>query len=737
MRIQPILLLSFLLAIPVHAALVGGSERAVTTTASDVAAFDQTRGHIAGDGDGFLAVWIDHTLQGNGDVHGARVTADGKRIGDDVLRIATTDLDENRVGIAFGGGRYLVAWPSLTALRARFIARDGTMSAAFDVAPLANFNAEPHVTFNGDRFLVTWPNIPMFNGALIDLNGTVLKTFGIQPTVQTTFEGTAVAVDGGFRFVTSITDFNGVPNGNGYPGDVGVTPIDANGTVGARVVIAPATTPVFDLRAAASGNEFVVAWSTAIGIPGGTVRAVRVTPNGAGAIEIIPTEGMYLHALGADASGFFVIYGADTTKFLRRLGSNTSSVVATPDTKNAVLDIASNGARSLALLRGNPRPGFEFGPAGADLYAVRLDTQDIEPLTIAPRHQQQPDVAAAGDLRLAVWCEYIGRDRRLGIVGSRLNASGDAIDPNGIDLNVSVNHPQGPRVASNGTDWLVVWVDGVNLYGVRIAHDGTRIDTQPQVLLIASQIFENSDLAVSWDGTQYVVIYFSGQFMRGLHTTVRAARVPAHGEITTAPLALSGDGANEFPSIGSGPSGSLVVWRNGNVLQGALLSPGGSSTPIAFPTTPMMTPRPSVAWNAGTFLVAAPFRGSFGDQLQWLLVSDTGVVRTPLTAFLPIVVQGLGYSSVEAEAYEDRFLVYWNGAGSSPILAARISADGIFTEGATVASTNLVGYPPNFGAAGNMVVYARRIGNPTRELARVFSRQVQFVNGNPRRRAVH
>lgn len=733
-RSLPALLL-LVVTVSAHATLVPGIEKPVTTPMLDVPAFDQSSGRMATDGDGFLAVWIDRTAAHSGDVHGARLTSDGKRIGDQVLPIAVTDANEGQVAVAFGANRYLVVWSADLVLRARLIERDGTMSDSFAIAPLHWPGFELQAAFNGERFLVTWPMETLFRGALLDANGTVLKTFDIAPSAQTGYQPQTVTMNGAFQFVTAITDFTRVPNENGYPHEVGVTPIDANGTVGARVVIAPPDTPVFDLRAASSGTEMVVAWSTAIGIPGGKVRAVRVTSQGAGSIENIPAEGMYLHDAGLDGSGFFVIYGADSTKHVRRLGASTSTELATPPTPTAVLDVASNGVRSLALVRGNARLGFEHGVAGADLYVTRLDSQDIEPVAVAPRHQSLPDVATAGDLRLAVWCEYIGSERRLGIVGSRLAADGNSLDPGGIDVHASVSRPSGPRVASNGTDWLVVWVDAGSLWGSRIRHDGTLLDTAPVV--IATQIYNASDVAVSWDGTQYVVVFLRGDYFRGPRTTVRAARVPTQGAITAAELALADQAANEFPAVASGPEGSLALWRTGIHLQGALISRSGTVTPLAFPTI-LAHPRPAVAWNQGTFLVASGFRGSFGDQLQWLLVSNTGVVRTPLSTTFPglPVEEANGYSTIELEAHGDAFLLFWNAAANDEIYAARINRDGILTDAPLLLGTTLRGYTPNFGAAGNMVVYAHRIGHRTRDIARVYSQQIQHLPGKPKRRAV-
>lgn len=719
MQIRPLIsVVLFFFTLPLGATLVAGSEKGVTTPVVDVAAFSQNRAHLASDGDSYLAVWIDQNVMGSGDVHGARIDSDGKRVSDEVLPIAVTPVDEPQVGVGFGGDRYLVVWPGGNVVHGRFVAPDGSMSSVFDIATLAPTltTTLPQIAFNGSRFLVTWFDVSVYRGALIDPNGTVLKTFDIASRAQTYLETAAVAANGTFHFISSITNFNGTPNDNGYPGDIGVTPIDAAGNVGTRAIVAPATTPVFDLRAVSSGTDFTVAWSTAIGIPGGTVRAVRVTPAGAGAVEIIATEGMYLHALGVEAGSFFVIYGADTGKHRRSLGTTLTTMVVVPPAPNAVLDAAG----SLAIVRVNGRVGYEWEAPGADLYITHLDTGDLEPLVVGPRHQQQPDVAAAGDLRLAVWTEYISSERRLAIIGARLNANGDSIDPNGIDLKGSVNRPLSPRVASNGTDWLVAWVDAAKVYGVRLAHDGLLIDAAP--MLIASSIYGDSEVAVSWDGTQYVVVYFRGQYLRGVRTTTRITRVPAQGPVTAPELTLSAEGANEFPSVASGPQGSLAVWRSGGFLHGALLSPGGTITPVAFPSD-AMKPRPAVAWSQGTFLVAAPF----GDELESLLVSDTGVVRTPmLRPFLGVA------TDVELEAYGGGFLLYWKGT-SDTVFAARVDGEGVLTDAAKAVGTTVTSYGPSFGATGNLVVYARKIG---RENARVVAREIESVAGKPRRRAV-
>ncbi|MDP9191556.1 MAG: hypothetical protein M3P06_07620 [Acidobacteriota bacterium] len=732
------------MTVPLHATLVPGSERNVTAPVPDVAAFDQGGGQLATDGDAFLAVWVDRTLSGVGDIHGARVSPDGNRIDDEALHIAVTDEDESRVAVAWGGNRYLAVWSTPTALRARFVGNNAAMSDAIVLAEVTELT-QPQIAFNGQMFLVVWPAGAVFRGALLGVDGQLVKTFDVASTAQTFSETGLVAANGAFHFVTAITDFNGVPNDNGYPSDIGVTAIDATGVVATRTVVAPATTPVFDLRATSSATEILIAWSTARAIPGGMVRSVRVTAAGAGAVDSVPADGMYLQDAAAWGNVFLLVYGTAGPKLVYLPGVNTPiSFLPIHLGESLVIDSASNSARTLLLVRGLPRAGFEYGPAGGDVYVMRVETNaSLEPLSVAPRHQSSPDIAAAGDLRLAAWCEYIGDDRRLSVVVSRLDAANHALSLNGIDLGAYANHPTAPRVASNGTDWLVVWVEGTNLYGSRVANNGTRLDTLP--FLITSHLFENSDLAVSWDGTQYVVVYFRGEFRRGLRTTPHASRVTSQGTLAAPEMILSAEAANEFPTIASGPDGSLIVWRSGLNLAGTLLSPSGTKTPLAFPSTHPAGPRPAIAWNNGTFLVAAPFRGPFGDQIQWQRVSNTGVVQTPLSTFLDIeatLIAGGGYPSLELEAHGDGFLLFWNGVAnhaqqrSASVYAARIGTNSILAEGPTFVGTTLADNTPSIGASGNTIVYSRKIGHATRETARVYAREVHDVSGKPRRRAV-
>jgi hypothetical protein len=317
--------------------------------------------------------------------------------------------------------------------------------------------------------------------------------------------------------------------------------------------------------------------------------------------------------------------------------------------------------------------------------------------------QASPDIAAsASGLRLAAWCEYIGREHRLTVMVSRIDTTGAALDVDGIDLGASTYSWAYPRVASNGTDWLVAWKDRDSVYACRVSQGGQVLDRYP--IFVRQTIASDGLLSVVWDGNSYVLAYLNGYFFHGSHMTSTAVRVTAGGQMTKE-IALTEPGEIPWTSIAAGAGGSLIVWGRG----GAMLSRTDTITPIALaPTT-----RPSVAWNGHDFLVT-----SASDTLQYQLVSDTGVVRTPLTQ---IVDQAW---AAEATGFGEGFLLYW-------FFDYEWFAAFMNDRGALVDAPLKIPGAGDLRADGNMIIYARTLDG----VSRVF---VRVIEGAPmaRRRAV-
>lgn len=103
----------------------------------------------------------------------------------------------------------------------------------------------------------------------------------------------------------------------------------------------------------------------------------------------------------------------------------------------------------------------------------------------APDEQQQPAVASDGTNYFVVW-----EDRRnptmWDIYGARVSPDGQMLDPGGIPISTNVeNYQHQPSVAFDGTNYLVVWADdrdnhpptgAMHIYGARVSRQGVVLD---------------------------------------------------------------------------------------------------------------------------------------------------------------------------------------------------------------------------------------------------------------------
>ncbi len=262
---------------------------------------------------------------------------------------------------------------------------------------------------------------------------------------------------------------------------------------------------------------------------------------------------------------------------------------------------------------------------GVDIYAAIVDTTGAVltgPIVVSSEgmDQTRPRAAWNGENWLVVWTTerpnwYFFED----IVGVRISPGGEVLDPVPLPIRPELNNPannrgENPRLASDGTNWLVVWEDftfegfnaTLNLSGLRIAPDGTFIDPEPVVLYqFGSIVFGPEDPQIAWATDEYLLVweefgdFYSQRFDASLGeidpNPVHVAnsgtdpRLATNGQdfmvisrenrayrINHAGVPLDGLAGVDFDSInGTGwqPSGGGVAWE-------------GSSWLIVFPSTP-------------------------------------------------------------------------------------------------------------------------------------------------------
>jgi hypothetical protein len=110
----------------------------------------------------------------------------------------------------------------------------------------------------------------------------------------------------------------------------------------------------------------------------------------------------------------------------------------------------------------------------ADSVTVSPEYPFFDPLASQP--QDRLAVAWSGSLYLAAW------ERESDLYAGRLNAAGQFLDGAGIRLASEANMQGRPRIAWDGTNFLVVWTDdrgsssSWDVYGARVRPDGFVLD---------------------------------------------------------------------------------------------------------------------------------------------------------------------------------------------------------------------------------------------------------------------
>jgi hypothetical protein len=685
------LFLLLFLAIPAFPLIRTGAERELTARQIDVAAFSQTNAHIATDGSSFLTVWED---AGGGGILGARLDANGGVVDETPLVIATNGaLPE----IAWGGGRYLAVWQHTGGMSGRFIERDGTMREPFLIGTYQLYSPiETHLAFNGTVFLALWFNA-RWHGRIIDQSGTPGAGVSI-PDSST--EGDLAALGGTFYLACRFWN-DAVPV---------YTPrlvtIDGGGRTSAPMDIGKANVLVEKMRIAARPDDLLVAWTTS---RGQELNDVRITTAGAGPVESIPVPFKWMEHIVVDEFDYWIVYGDNNQKLARRPGLSPLQIAAPPRT--TMSDAATGSTRVVTILQYLN----QFDTIGSDLYLQNFGETTLRPLEVAPRHQESPDIAAAGDVKLAVWLETMTGERTRTVFARRFDAAGNPLDAQPIALGSTFN-PHPVRVASNGTGWLVVWRNDGYILAARVAHDGTLLDPVP-LKLNDSQA--QSPATVAWDGSTYVVTYTAG--VKVFFAILYAVRVPATGN-PGQPFVVERSVPVLNAAIAGGPNGALIVWNYSNQVRGALLSQGDVITPIAFQVPYGYVT--SVAWNRDTFLVAMKNGAPLNPTVSWFTVDAFGNVVTapPPIDTLPAIAW------THASAFEDGFLLLWN----DPELHAAITG----RDGKIVSGPVVIGSSTNSAAAvDGWILTAHTIGHPSRLITRVFLQTLELV-ANARRRSV-
>jgi hypothetical protein len=561
---------------------------------------------IAFDGTSFFVVWHDER-GGSYDIYGARVTTDGAVMDTSGIAVTTVAGDQLYPVVAFDGTSFLVVWEDGRSgscdIYGSRVSRDGVVldPSGIAVSTAAYDQWFPAVEFDGTNFLVVWEDgrggeFDDIYGARVTGAGAVLDPTGIaisRVVYDQMFP--AVAFDGANFLVVWEDERNGL-------GDVYGARVTRAGVVLDTTSIAVSAAPddqggpgvAFD------GSSFLVIWHDARGGEYYDIYGARVT--GAGVV--------------LDPAGIAVSTAPDDQCWPAVAFDGTNFNVVWQD--------------------------WRGGIAG-DIYCARVSEAGVvlDPSGIAVSgtadDQGYPRIAFAGSSFLLVWED--DRDGSYDIYGARVTGAGVVQDTSGIAMSTATNDQWFPAVAYDGTNFFVVWQDGLGIssgiYGARVTPAGTVLD--PRGIPVCTTASAQHDPALSFDGTNYLVAWEDSR--SGPPFDIYGARVTKAGVVLdTSGIAICAAVNGQWePAVAFDGTAYLVVWsdlRNGVfdvygtrvTKAGVVLDPSG----IIVSATSNVQWYPAIVFDGTNYLVVwSDFRSGSSYDIYGARVNGAGVVLDP------------------------------------------------------------------------------------------------------------
>lgn len=322
---------------------------------------------------------------------------------------------------------------------------------------------------------------------------------------------------------------------------------------------------------------------------------------------------------------------------------------------------------------------------------VALDTPV---LVTALSTQDHTAIAFNGTSYLVVWDDL--RNGGYDVYGARVDPTTGLVvstDKDGIAIATGLGSQRFPAVASNGTDFLVVWantlVDSTKIYGARVTAAGAVTDATG--FAIGGGPGDQSSPSVAWDGTNYFVVWEDN---RSNGVDVFGARVGTDGKTVAADAAAgiavdTAISAQTHPRVACDGTRCLVVWTDNRGADydiygtrvtsatGAVGDAEPSPLPIAVGAGSATNPSITHDGAHGNYLVAwDDFSGGAVPDIRGRRIADgTGASLDATPIAIATGPQPQRASSLAFDGTS--FLASWTDASGAPtIFGALIGADG-------------------------------------------------------------
>ncbi|WP_434384329.1 hypothetical protein [Melittangium boletus] len=617
---------------------------------------------LAHDGTNFLVVWQD-TRNSSQDIYGARVNGAGTVLDPSGIPISTAVNDQMAPAVAHNGTNFLVVWQDarsgVSDIYGARVNGAGTVLNANGILISVATGAQerPSVAYNGSDFVVVWEDSRGGNadiyGARVSATGVVRNPSGIPISVNGNNQRRPRVARAG---TDSIVVWQDHPAYKVYGARLSNTGTVLNAS---DLLISTYSHYNFEVTLASDGTNLLAAWSTfSSGHANSKIVATRVT------------------GLGAPL---------DTPALLISRSSNTQETPV----------VAHDGTNFLVAWTDDRH-------TGSDIYATRvsetgtvLDPSGLRLSAVSNVYAMLPSVAHDGTNFLVVWQESYGLS--YGIRGARVSSTGSVVDTTPIDLFTQSGHLGRPAVAHDGTNFLVVWEDGrdslfdFDTYGTRVSGAGTVLDTGG--IAIATGTGYKRFPKVAHNGTNFLVVWQDDRNTvsgGAVNNDIYGARVSGTGTV----LDPSGIAISTAPGVQSHPALThnglhfLVVWEDSRAgrfsIHGARVDSTGTvvdPSSIAIATVPVPTSQdykysPTVTHDGDSFLVAWEDHrtGLYLHDIYGIRVSDTGTLLDAQSFALTTEPRGEREPALVSMGGQSSLLVYRSADLSATTNSDRIKA---------------------------------------------------------------
>ncbi|MBZ4416704.1 hypothetical protein [Myxococcus sp. RHSTA-1-4] len=355
-------------------------------------------------------------------------------------------LRSGNVAVAYGGGKYLVAWEDVREgnVYATRVKPDGTLldPEGIRLNPLPGAGGQPAIAYDGTNFVVVWDTGDGASGIRVSPRGEVIGELFEVFYSGDVFGPVDIACGREMCLVTYEVTADDAD-------DIWMTRMRPDGTVLETRSLSDSDRDADSAAVAWNGREFLVVWGDTRGgdLDARNIHGARVLPDG----TILDPGGRPLVSVPGDQR--------------------------TPD-------VVWTGRRFLVVWSDNR--GGDYDVYGARVRSDgRVEDPDGLPISTAAGDQLFPSVAHHGPKSLVVWGD--SRDGAPRVWGARVTEYGEVKDPSGFLISSGDFAEESTPEVAYGADRFLAVYEGTGSEGgytlaARVKHDTRVLDSPARVL---------------------------------------------------------------------------------------------------------------------------------------------------------------------------------------------------------------------------------------------------------------